>query len=144
MPKMSPTDAAAKWSTRSSAATEDYRKGVQGVTESPMEKAVKAQAKMLQNIMEAINSGRWADALRAVSLSDWKEKAGTVGASRYAPGVQAAVGKQETYYRVAFPEIERLQGEIAAMPNVTIEDSIARAAHFMRGMHAIRDKLAGG
>lgn len=140
MPKMTPQEAAQKWASRAQAAVGDYTKGVQRVTVAPTQKAAQAEAKMLQNVMEAIQSGRWKAALEAVSLESWKEAAMQKGAQRIAAGVQGAVGKQEAYYREVFPYLENLQAEIAAMPNLTIEDSIARAALFMRRMNEFKNR----
>lgn len=140
MPKLTPTEAAQKWASRATGAVEDYRKGVQRVTESPTAKAAAAADKMLIKVMEAINSGRWARALEDVSLEDWKKATSEKGTARMASGVQGSIHKQEAYYREVFPYLETLQAEIAAMPNLTIEDSITRAAHFMRGMNEFKKR----
>jgi len=140
VPKLTPKQAADKWSARTTAAVSDYKAGVLRVTESPTAKAAKAAYKMLMNVMEAINSGRWAAALEAVSLEDWKKAASEKGSTRMAAGVQGSVDKQERYYIEAFPQIETLQREIEAMPNLTIEDSFARARHFMLGMHEFKKR----
>lgn len=140
MPKLTPKQAADKWSQRATAAVGDYKAGVLRVTESPTAKAAEAGDKMLAKVMEAINSGRWAAALKAVSLEDWKKAASEKGSARMAAGVQGSVAKQEAYYAEVFPYLETLQREIAAMPNLTLEDSIARAAHFMRGMNEFKNR----
>lgn len=140
MPIMTPKQAADKWSQRTTAAVADYKAGVLRVTESPTAKAAMAADKMLQNIMEAIQSGRWKAALEAVSLEDWKKATSEKGAGRMAQGVQGAVNKQEAYYTEVFPVLERIQREIEGMPNLTLEDSIARAAHLMREMHAFKNR----
>lgn len=142
MPKMTPKEAADKWSQRATASVGDYTKGINRVTESPTIKAAQAQDKMLANLMEAVTSGRWRQALENVSLESWKKAASEKGSARMAAGVQGAVAKQEAYYRRLWPFLEGLQSEINAMPNMTIEDSIARSAHFQREMH--RFKLEGG
>jgi len=140
MPKMSPGDAARKWAQRATAAVPEYKAGIDRVTESPTAKAAKAVDKLIQNFMESVTSGRWARNLEAVSLSEWKTAASEKGGARMAAGVQGAIGKQTRYYTEAFPFIEGLQAEIAGMPNLTIEDSIARSAHFMREMHAFKNR----
>lgn len=141
MPNLSPKEAAEKWAQRAAAAVPDYKRGVDRVTESPMAKAAKSVDKLMANFMEAVTSGRWAASLENVSLEEWKRAASEKGAARLAQGVQGAVGKQTAYYEKAFPFIERLQREIASMPNLTIEDSIARAAHMMRSMHEFKKTL---
>lgn len=140
MPKMSPTEAAEKWAQRATAAVPEYTAGIARVTESPTAKAANAAEKMLANVMQAVQSGRWAAALNKVSLTEWKEAATRKGAPRIAAGVQGAVGKQTAYYTELWPFMETLQAEIAAMPNLTLEDSIARAAHYMRSMHEFKNR----
>lgn len=140
MPKLTPHEAALKWSQRATAAVPEYRAGIERVTESPTAKAAAATDKMLANIMESITSGRWAAGLNRVSLEDWKQAAVEKGSARIAAGVQGAIGKQEAYYAEVFPYLETLQREIAAMPDLTIEDSIARAAHFMRSMNEFKNR----
>jgi len=141
MPKMSADEAAAKWARNAAAAVNDFTEGVNRVSESPTAKAADAQVKMLQNIMESINNGTWAASLRNISLEQWKTATATKGSQRYGPGVQAAVGKKAAHNRAIWPHIERLQAEIAAMPDLSIEDSIARMAAFARGMNALKGKL---
>jgi len=103
-----------------------------------MAKAAAASDKMLANIMQAIQSGRWAAGLNRVSLSDWKAAATTKGVSRIAAGVQGSVAKQAAYYSELWPFMDTLQAEVDAMPNLSIEDSINRAAHYMRRMHEFK------
>jgi hypothetical protein len=140
MPKMTPQEAAQKWAQRTTAAVPEYTTGIGRVTESPTEKAAAAADKMLAKIMESIQSGRWAAGLRKVSLTDWKDAATTKGAPRIAAGVQGAISKQANYYTELWPFLTTLQAEIAAMPNLTLEDSIARAAHYMRQMNAFKNQ----
>lgn len=135
MPKLTPAEAAAKWSQRTTAAVPEYTAGIGRVTESPTAKAAGAADKMMANIMEAISSGRWAAALNKVTLTDWKAAATIKGAPRIAAGVQGAIPKQTAYYTELWPFLTNLQAEISAMPNLTLEDSIARASYYMRQMH---------
>lgn len=142
MPKMTPDEAARKWGQRTTAAVPEYTAGINRVTESPTAKAAGAAEKMMANIMESITSGRWAAALNKVSLTDWKTAATTKGAPRIAAGVQGAISKQAAYYTELWPFLTTLQAEIAAMPNLTLEDSIARAAHYMRQMNVFKNQRA--
>ena len=140
MPKITPKEAADKWARRTAAAVPDYTAGILRVTESPMEAAAEAAEKMLQNLLEAVQSGRWARSLKKVSLAEWKEATTKKGSARLAQGVQGATKKQEDYYNEVFPYLETIQAEIAAMPDLGIEDSIARSAHLQRRMHEFKNQ----
>jgi len=140
MPKLTPKEASQKWARRATAAVPEYKAGIERVTESPTAKAAQAVEKLIANFMESVTSGRWARNLEAVSLSEWKTAASEKGGARMAAGVQGAIGKQERYYTEVFPFIETLQAQIKAMPSLTLEDSIARSNHFMREMHAFKNR----
>jgi len=134
MAKLTPAEFAEKHARRLKASTEDIRAGVARVTEAPTAKAAAKADKMLANITEAVTSGKWADRLKAVSLEDWQEKMTTKGIPRIAAGIDAARGKVEDFYAQLAPYQDSLQRKIEAMPDLTIEDSIARATEWMRGM----------
>ena len=134
MAKLTPQEFAEKHARRLKGATEDIRKGVAKVTESPTAKAAAKSDKMLANITAAVTSGKWADRLRAVTLEEWQEKMITKGVPRIAAGIDAARGKVEEFYAQMAPFQDTLQRKIDAMPDMTIEDSIARATEWMRGM----------
>jgi hypothetical protein len=95
---------------------------------------------MLQNVSEAVSSGRWADRVSAVSLEDWRSKMLNKGVGRIAAGVDAATSKQSEFFGQLFDHQERLSAEISRMPDLTLEDSINRMTTFIRGMSKFRRK----
>ena len=133
--KITAADAAAKWSRRAGQATEDYKKGVQSVEVSPTSLAAKALEKARANYNESIDSGRMARRLNSVTREAWIADTTSKGATRYAAGVQAAVGKYTDFANEFFPYVETVQRQIASMPNVTFEDSLARMAQNARLLH---------
>ncbi len=72
MAKLTPDQIARKQADRLKAASAEFRAGVESVTQAPGQLAAQAQAKMRAGILDAIDSGRWASAVSAVSLADWK------------------------------------------------------------------------
>lgn len=130
----SAADIAKKWGRRSVAAVPDAIEGVKAVTESPMEKAIGKKDKMLANVTKAIQNGKWEEGLRKVSLSDWKEKTATKMGERMAGGINAAIGKRQKFDEHNINVINAILPEIEAMPDLTIDDSIARTARMMRHM----------
>lgn len=138
MPKIRPEEAAEKWARRTQTAVPDYVAGVQRVTESPTAKAAAKKNKMLQKVTEAIQSGKWEQALQRVSLEDWRQATLSKGQQRIAAGVQAAQGKMQEFMADLFSFQERLQAEVHRMPDLTIEDSVNRAVAWIRGMTKFR------
>ena len=134
MSKLTPVEFAEKHARRLKASSEDIRKGVARVTEAPTAKAAAKADKMLAKITEAVTSGKWADRLRAVSLEEWQAKMTTKGIPRISAGIDAARAKVEDFYAQMGPFQDTLQRKIETMPDMTIEDSIARASEWMRGM----------
>lgn len=132
--RLSPQDAADKHIRRTTAAVEDMRKGVAAVTEAPTQAAVRKLDKMQQRWLEAYNSGKIQRGLERVSLEDWKSAMLDKGVGRVASGVTAARSKLEGFYGELFAYEDRLLSDIDGMSDLTLEDSIARSAAWIRGM----------
>jgi hypothetical protein len=69
--------------------------------------------------------------LQKVTLDDWK-KAMDKGISRVAGGAEAALPKMEEFMKDFLPYVEEGAAQVRAMPNLTLEDSIARSAAMIR------------
>lgn len=123
-----------KWARRLAQSTPDIEAGVQAVTVAPSERAIAAKSKMVQNFNQAMTDGKWERGLERVSLDDWKRSMLTKGISRIGQGAEEGKGKMEAYMREALPFMEELQRKIDAMPDLTLEDSIARMTTWIRGM----------
>jgi len=132
--KVTPEQYAEKHARNLKASTPDIRRGVERVTEAPTVKAAAAQAKMLARLTEAVQSGKWASGLRRVTLEDWKAKMLEKGVPRIAAGIDAAYDKVVSFASELLPFQATLQGRIDGMPDLTLEDNIARASDWMRGM----------
>ena len=123
-----------KHARRTKAAVEDMKKGVARVTEAPGAAAAKKEDKMRTRLMESIDSGKWRRNVAAVSLDEWQKKMIEKGAPRVAAGIDAAAGKVEHFADQLISHQNSLLGKVDAMPDLTIEDSIARASEWIRGM----------
>lgn len=132
MTRLTPSEAQQKHNTRTKNALEDMKKGVARVTESPMAKAADSQEKMLMNLTDAINSGRWAKSLRGVSLEEWKSKMINKGANRVPAGLDAAASKTQKFYEEFFPVVDAAKAEVDRMPSMTLEDNINRMTTYVR------------
>lgn len=134
MPKLTPQEAAEKHARRLKGATQDIQAGINRVTVAPGEQAAKKQDKMRNNIVAAIDSGKWASRTRSVSLESWKKAATEKGVGRIAAGIDGARAKVEGFFSQLLPYQENLQNKVNSMPDLTFEDSIQRATEWMRGM----------
>ncbi|GAJ13268.1 unnamed protein product, partial [marine sediment metagenome] len=90
--------------------------------------------KMLANLTNAVNSGKWSAGLKRVSLEDWKKKARDIGVNRIAAGIDGAKDKVVAFAEKLLPHIDRQREKIKAMPDVTLDDNINRMTSFIRGM----------
>ncbi len=138
MARVTPTEAAEKLIRRLQGATQDIARGVARVTEAPGIAAAAAQDLMLQRIIESIQSGRWAEAVSAVSLSDWKTAMTDKGIPRISQGIQAAQPQLVNFYSKLLPALEQISAEVNQMPKGDIEASIARSAHVQRRLHDLK------
>lgn len=134
MVKLTPAESAEKWGRRLKGATEDIRKGVERVTEAPGKKAAEKKGKWVAKMTDVKVQDKWAARVGAVTLEDWKKQMGEVGVGRIAAGVDAEVPDMGDFYSEVFPYIESGQKEVAAMADITLEDSIARMDKFVRHM----------
>jgi len=134
MAKLTASQFQEKHARRLKAAVQDVRDGIDRVTENPCEKAAAKSDKMLTNLTNAVNSGKWANGLKRVSLEEWKKKARDIGVNRIAAGIDGAKEKVTAFAEVLLPHIDRGREKIKAMPDVTLDDNIGRMTEFIRHM----------
>ena len=135
MARVSPAEFAEKYVRRTAGAVQDYTKGIDRVTEAPGQKAAAASGKMFAKLALPETQAKYARNVAAVDLGAWKTAAKSKGAGRIAAGVQAAQGKMQNFATQLLPYVDGVVSGMADMSDLTIEDSIARASHFMREMH---------
>lgn len=132
MAKLTSQQFADKLIRRQSGSLEDMKLGIEQVTEAPSKKAVAKQAKMKANLMQAIDSGKWAKNLGAVTLEEWKDKMLNVGLSRVQGGIEASRSKIEQFASKFLPFLDQVRAKVNQMPDTTLEERIARATAQMR------------
>lgn len=138
MAKLTAQQFADKWARRLQAASPDIQSGINRVDVSPTEKAASKQDKMLQNVTASIQSGKWAEGLRRVTLSDWKNAAINKGIPRISQGVTGAGPKVQQFAQQLLTFQDGLQSKITSMPDLTLEDSINRMTTWVRGMSTFK------
>lgn len=134
MAKVSPEEYQEKHARRLKASTDDMRRGIERVTESPMLKAAAKKDKMKQKLNEALDNGKWERGLARVSLEDWKADMIEKGVNRVGTGIDRAKKKVIAFATELLPFQDTLANKVHQMPDVSIEDSISRATEWIRGM----------
>jgi hypothetical protein len=126
--------AAQRWTQSAGAAQQRYTEGVQATTKDPTQLAIAQQAKLQNNFVAAVSSGKWSRALARVGAAGWKAAA-VAKANNYSTGINAS---QQKYMDAIGPVLQveaQLQQQLQSMPSTTIQDSVNRAAFWINGLH---------
>lgn len=134
MAKVNAEEYQEKHARRLKASVEDIRRGVDRVTTNPCELAANKAEKMLTRLTEAVTSGKWAKNLKRVTLDDWKDKMANKGVPRISGGIDGAKDKVIAFARDLLPHVDAGVEKVKRLPDLTIDDSINRAATFIRHM----------
>lgn len=133
-PKVNAEQFVEKHARRVKGALEDMRQGVERVTEAPGVRAAKKADKMRANLLEALDSGKWQRRVAAVTAEEWKAAMLNKGVNRVAAGIDAAHDKVRAFAEQLLSYQANLMSQVENMPDLTLEDSIARATAWIRGM----------
>lgn len=128
----SPQEVAKRWSTNLAGASDKISAGVRAVATSPTARAAQQKAKYVAGVQA--KADKWAARLNAVSLADWQNSMIQRGIPRIASGAAASEGKMASFLSQLLPYVEANVGAIRAMPSLTLEDSVNRAAAWIRTM----------
>ena len=132
MSRLTPEEFQEKHARRLKGSIDDMRVGIEKVTEAPTLKAAAKKDKMKQNLVAALDSGKWEAGLKRVSLEDWKTKMIDKGLNRVAAGIDGAKDKVIAFATEFLPFQDKIRDELAKMPDLTLEDSISRMTHQVR------------
>lgn len=117
---------AQKWAQNLSRSTDSIKAGVQAVQEAPTARAARSLDKARMNYNQAIDSGRMARSLQAVTLSDWQQAFINKGIPRIQSGAAAGQSKYQQFAAQFYPIMDQVSQQVKGMPNVTTEDALAR------------------
>lgn len=129
---------AAKWSQRTQGAAQDYVDGVARTDVDPTQRAVAAKARMRQRVLEAIDTGKWEQALTKVGKAGWQAAVASKGGAAFTAGVAAAESKVATAFGPLLQFEKGLQATVQAMPNNTDADRNNRMLAWVNGMRTYR------
>lgn len=138
--RVNPAEFQEKHARRLKGALGDMAKGVEKVTESPGVAAAKKIDKMKANLDAAFASGKVKRTLEAVKVEDWKKDMLEKGVGRVSGGIDRAKDKVIDFASKLLPAVERAKAEIEAMPDVTLDDNLARLDKFVRKMAEFKYK----
>ena len=134
MARVTPEEFQEKHARRLKASVPDIQRGIERLTVSPTEQAAKKKDKMKLNINDAIDSGRWERNLRKVTLEAWRQKAVQKGLPRISTGIDGAAEKVRDFASQLLPHVDAGSALIKAMPDLTLDDNIARMTAHIRHM----------
>lgn len=130
--------AAANWAASQGRAAQAWQEGVQAYSGDWAAATANQEATMLQNVTQAVTSGRWRAGVLATGTAGWKS-ATTSKASNYSTGFSAGAQRQAA----AAQKIQQaLSGIVPGLPaRGTFEQNKIRATTLMDAMHALRGQL---
>lgn len=138
MPRVTPEEGAQKLIDRAKAATPHIKDQVMKVKVAPTALAADKLDKMRAGFLAALDSGKVERGLRRTSLQAWQSAMINKGIPRIAQGLDSAKDKIIEFNRQFYPYLERVQAEVAAMSDLTLEDSINRMVHNVRRISEFR------
>jgi hypothetical protein len=136
VPKVSPQEGAAKWNTRMKIALSDMERGAARVSTAPGQLAAQKQQKWLQNVQQA--AAKWRDAVASVPLEEWRAAYIQKGLPRISGGVDLGQAKLQRVNEALYSHIAAGEDLVRKMPDLTLQDSIQRAARFIEHMAKFR------
>lgn len=128
--RSNPQAATQKWVTNLSAASAQMQAGAMAVQTAPGQAAAAAADKWLARV--TASKAKFAQRVGSVSLQSWQNSYVNVGIPRVAQGAQAKQSKVTDFMTQFLPYLESGLQTIDKMPNVTLEDGIARATAMIR------------
>lgn len=121
-----------KWLASMSRASDNYKAGVQSVSESPTQKAAAAADRYVAGVARAVETGKFQNSLQRITLPQWQQAAIVKGAPRLGPGASASKEKMQSAMTKLLPYIA--QGVSQLPPRGDLNQNIARATQMMMHM----------
>lgn len=135
---LSPSEIVDKQIRRASQATDDYRRGVSNPERDPMEAALAKAGKYQIKMKESLDKKRWESGVASVPKGSVGQKAATIGADRFAAGIEASRDKITRFQTNFAPMRDSVRGKIRAMPDDTDAQRDARALANLQGLRALK------
>jgi ABC-type branched-subunit amino acid transport system substrate-binding protein len=134
MPLPSAETVTQKWLQKAGASGQTWLDGINSVTTAPGQLAIAQGQKWRDKMASQDVYDKWRRKTGSITNEQWKSITTAKGTTRYTSGIQASADK----YRQAIGKVltyeEQGLSTIRAMPNVTLEDAIARSNAWVRWM----------
>jgi hypothetical protein len=130
--KKNAATAAANWVNRMQTAGPAYKAGVDAVTVAPGQLAASRADLWATNV--ANSKAKFATKVSQVTLSEWKNLAGTKGADRLASGATGALPKMQAFMQVFIPALQNIVDSLPA--GGTYEQNLSRLTAYINSVHA--------
>ncbi len=140
MAKVTPEEAAGKWSRNLGASTTDIQRGLERVSEAPGAKAARQKSLWVQRVQAS--QDKWARNVQ-VPLEEWRAAAISKGLPRIASGATAAEPKMAAFMREFLPHLDAGKARLDSMPKGSLQDSINRAAFMIQHNASFRKRGTG-
>jgi len=130
--------AAANWAASAGRAQTQWQTGVESYNGDWAGATTSQQSVMLQNVTQAVQSGKWARGVQAVGTQGWKSR--TVSkAANFGVGFQAGASNQAAS---AAKIMQALQSIVPSLPpRGTFEQNKIRSTSLMDQLHALNGSL---
>lgn len=130
------SDIVEKWARRAGQATQDFIRGLQNPRRPWQEATLDAKDSYVAGVQAAIANDLFSKGVQRTSNAEWVERARTIGAPRYGPGVQAG---QSRYQRGFAPYHSALASlELGPRGPRGSAENYARAERVGRALHELR------
>jgi hypothetical protein len=132
--------AASNWTASAGRAQAAFAEGVQNTQKDQASLAVAAQARLVANFNDAVNSGRWAQGVQRGGTAYWKQQT-QAKAANFGVGFSAGASA----YTAAAQKILAAEAQIVgSLPSRgDINANLQRANAFALGMHSLKGQLKG-
>jgi len=122
---------ASNWQTGFGQSGAKYQQGIQGVTVAPNTKAAAALPRWIASVTSKKVQDKYVSKNNAVTLQAWQAAAVTFGVPNLSRGAQKGQTKYAAFAQKFYPFLSQNLAKIQAMPNVTLQERIARATALM-------------
>lgn len=129
--RVNPSDGASNWQSGFGSSGAKYQRGVENVSAAPNAKAAAALPRWIASVTSKDTQDKYVSKNQAVTLDQWKSATVQFGVPNLSRGAQKGQAKYTTFATKFYPYLNGVLGKISAMPNVTLQDRIARATTLM-------------
>lgn len=131
-------EAARRWASNLRNARKSIEAGVRAVTVSPTAQAAQKLDKYQEGIRKAIETGKTAQRMQAVTVQQWQDAAIQKGLARLDSGVEAGTPKMQSFLTEFLPYAEQVSQSVKQMPDVTEDDRDRRMLEAVRRLRQFK------